>query len=178
MKLLKASFVAFAALAFIDLSGIQASANPLFPQCGMFVARDSYGRGLEAGFTSAGNLRPSLVDEVCYRMGEAKGREVRQMGEWGGDRDFAEGQKQGFNSEPSSSSTGSESFNIGYEAGMAKLDVGAREGRTDWVGSACVRAYREGYARSQSPDHLAPESQDNAKLTTCYMTGYNDGSVF
>jgi hypothetical protein len=145
------------------------------PFCGDGYRRDSYGRGLEAGYRG-GNQKPRLADDACYHLGFVRGTEIRSERPFGCEAEFNEGHKQGFAGEMEVSSSGGPCHNLGYEAGRASLDVAAREGRTDVVGSACVSAYSDGYrAALASMAAVFPSEQ---REFNCYGIGYADGQIF
>lgn len=166
-----------ASTVFADGGTYQPWPNALISRCAHHISRDSYGRGLEAGFTGAGDLRPAWIDHECYDLGEMQGRSTARISNASVVRAFNQGMKQGLEALPPTSDSGSPAFNEGYEAGAAKLNVGSREGRTEWVGRDCVKSYQAGYARAKHPEHLATEPQGSLKLDRCYMNGFFDGSV-
>ena len=144
--------------------------------CGLSVHRDSYGKGVEAGFRGI-QIRPRLVDEQCYLLGLQQGRLVASSQEikFSCTEDFEQGRAQGLAAEIESGSL-SDCQNAGFAAGEAALDVGAREGDTALVGTECVEQYQAG-SQDAGSSHYADRPFDS-KLATCYITGFNDATLF
>lgn len=143
--------------------------------CSQSYFSDSYGRGIEAGF-KGGNLRPALVDEGCYLLGIEKAqltlKEARMHSIAFCQKDFNEGYREGLKA--SLLSSGNICYVDGYSAGLAALDVGAREGNTSRVGQSCVREYQRGFKAGRASAPIEPELDQ--KLANCYQVGHFDGS--
>ena len=102
---------------------------------------------------------------------------VKQIKDAGSDgpecsADFAEGYREGVHA---SFHTGSACFLVGYNAGLAALHVGAREGRGDLVSGECIEQYR--YGKTQGAAAQIAEDLDDPVLRACFRTGYDDGQL-
>lgn len=149
---------------------------PLYPLCTFSYRFDSFGRGIEAGFF-AEDLKPELLDTVCYKLGVERGKKLTvtyELNRAQCEGDFNSGRKEGL--KWSSYASGNECYIAGYNAGLAALNVGAREANVELVGLKCVAAYKRG--KQDSEKNLAVEASTNSVETNCYMTGYNDGQIF
>jgi len=151
-------------------------ADPLWefsrPVCGDTYHRDSYGRGLEAGFKVL-DLRPRLLlDEGCYRLGFDAGTALRDEKQPDCDRLFHQGYLQGLQGKFEVRDSAGNCHNAGYEAGGAALDVWAREGEVARVGERCVHEHARGY--QDASKQLAATGAFEQPAWTCYMVGYMD----
>lgn len=182
--------LALSVVTFILFSGVaiahatsRAATGFLLPHpspCVVGMSGDSYGRGIEGGYTDQ-DLRAELgssIDGFCYDLGAAEGAKARVASEdrWNRStilRNWGDGWAQGVAASPFG--IGAYPYNEAYLAGRAYLNVRARAGDTQAVGKACVEAYRRGSSdRLASRASLAPLDQP---LHTCYEAGYFDGNI-
>lgn len=128
------------------------------PPCSAGYRFDSYGRGLQAAMTGK-DLRPRMLDAQCYQVGRQKGKQLKDAGTDGTEcaQDFAGGYAEGIHA--SLSDAGTACFLAGYDAGLAALHVGAREGRRDLVSGECIEQYHRGKARGAAAQ-IAEELAD------------------
>lgn len=144
------------------------------PRCAFSVSFDSYGRGLRAGLEKL-DLRARLNDEECFALGYWKMVGILEaVDPLGCQREFYSGHRVGFAADREGSWT--ECFSVGHSAGLADLRIGAREGRVDIVGHACLREYHRG--RKDFTESLVRTPRlGRPALDECYSTGYDDASV-
>ena len=146
-----------------------------FHVCGESYHWDSYQRGIEAAFRGNADLRPSLNDEGCYQAGLSEGSQARSAGDPRCDDNFSAGHAEGI--DDALDQSGGSCRALGYDAGRADLDIGARKANARVVGSACVQAYRTGHA-----DYLAGNSGDSSRFDDpralyCYNLGLYEGPL-
>ncbi|HXN55004.1 MAG TPA: hypothetical protein VN874_01950 [Myxococcales bacterium] len=159
---------AAAAVALVMIS-LPARADSFSP-CGDGYHWDSYERGIRSAFSSNdADLRPGLNDEACYQAGLGDGPLVSASGDSRCGDNFSSGHADGLNQAQGRSS--GTCYDLGYDAGRADLDIGAREANAPLVGDSCVQAYRKGHA-----DYLAGMSSDSTGLNEpqalyCYNLG-------
>lgn len=156
-----------AAIALVTIS--RPARADSFSPCGDSYHWDSYQRGVRSAFSSNADLRPSLNDEGCYQAGLSQGTQARAAGDYHCDDNFSRGHADGLNQAQSPS--GRSCHALGYDAGRADLDIGAREADAALVGGSCVGAYRKGHA-----DYLAGTSSDytgvnDPRALPCYNLG-------
>jgi hypothetical protein len=167
--------LAFAAAIAIGTLSQPALADT-FSACGDSYHWDSYERGIRSAFSKNADLRPSLNDEGCYQAGLRQGPLAIAAGDLGCDDDFSTGHADGLIQAQRHS--GGNCYDLGYDAGRADLDIGAREADVHLVGDACVRAYRKGRAdyiggtSSESTDFNAP------RALYCYNLGLYESPFF
>ncbi|MGZ3708849.1 MAG: hypothetical protein ACXWPM_08720, partial [Bdellovibrionota bacterium] len=96
--------------------------GPIVSVCEGGFRQDSYGRGLNGGFIND-DLRPhKLLDEACYELGEAQGRDVKARlsqapATYDCENDFLSGRSKAIRGE--FPQTGGECFVTGFQAGQA-----------------------------------------------------------
>jgi len=163
-----------AAIALVTVS--RPALADTFSACGDSYHWDSYERGIRSAFSNNANLRPGLNDEGCYQAGVSQGPLARVAGDHGCDDNFSIGHADGLNQAQRNS--GGNCYALGYDAGRADLDIGAREADAPLVGGACVQAYRKGHAdyiagkTSESTDFNAP------RALYCYNLGLYEAPYF
>ncbi|MEK7691809.1 MAG: hypothetical protein AAB425_12385 [Bdellovibrionota bacterium] len=145
------------------------------PWCSESYRFSSYGRGLSAGFSGSptSSVRPRLLDEGCYSIGLTVATEaIKENGNAQCRASFKAGFEEGMGA---TSWAGNECFSLGYDAGLAFLEVSAREGSVAIVGKECVDAFKKGY-RAAAHYEVPVVSMDPV-VGHCYMTGYQDGEI-
>lgn len=155
-----------------------AIAQPAFAQlyspCGDTYRRDSLGRGIESVFAGRA-LRPRLNDEGCFRAGVRQAREVKAANLLACDDDFTSGRADGL--AQATSQSGETCYALGYDAGRADLDIGAREANAALAGDACVQAYRRGRADSMVNVRSEVSISDQPRTAYCYDLGWYEGPL-
>jgi hypothetical protein len=121
------------------------------------------------------------LDEGCFRLGVDRGNDMKKgtVGYSGAQtcqREFQQGQAVGFASDFSRLTAGSECFNAGVSAGLARLTSGARLGDKGTVGVACVEEFNRGVSDGRASRVSQPLLEP--KESTCYEAGYFDGGLF
>lgn len=148
---------------------------PYSSLCQFSTHSDSYGRGIESAFTGE-NLRIRYNDENCYQLGfEAAQEAIRIEGRTGCKQDFDLGYPEGFSA--SANAAGVQCYNLGYSAGRATLDVGARDGDAASVGTKCVSAYKKGRSDGRNNTTSTPDTASQPELS-CYELGHFEASIF
>ena len=146
--------------------------------CGNSYYWDSYGRGLKSAFLEGANTRAQVNDEGCYQLGINAGKNLlsSQNGE-GCKRSFGEGQRIGI-VYGSMNNAADSCYASGYTAGLADLNISAREGDTSIAGSKCVSAYRDGRRAYQQNLSNDPSSYESVKSRYCYGMGWYNAPLF
>jgi hypothetical protein len=178
-SLIMLKFSAFLAVVLVfTLSVIAEGGAPLLyvpgqPWCALGYRSDSYGLGLASGFYGRGRV-PKLLDEKCFALAVESAIETKR--DSGGDceRAFAAGHAEGLIA--SHFGVGTACYVIGYQAGAALLNVGAREGDTRLVGTQCVAEYSRG--RKDGESLVVAQPKLESRLGACYQVGYFDGTMF
>ena len=167
MSLLAASAIFFG----ISAGAATVSLVPGYqPICGLGIAYDSYGRGIEDGFKGT-TRRARLLDETCYGFGKQFGQKTRAENTWSFcTTDFEHGMKDGY--ALSSQSPDGDCYSQGYKAGEAALDIDAREGR---AAESCQKAYALGVKDWNAGQ--APIVPGDVVPAHCYQMGYFDASA-
>lgn len=157
------------------LSHAAFSDDPSLPRCPQGPARDSYGRGTSSAFSGHADLRPRHLDEGCYRLGLIQGDSLRAQQEPRCDKSFSRGREEGVRFQRRSEDTSCQK--LGHEAGLADLNIAAREGDALVAGEACVRAYRLG--REDFHQNLAstPSKVEGYKARYCYGNGWFEAPI-
>jgi hypothetical protein len=140
-----------------------------FSPCGDGFHWDSYERGIRSAFSSNADLRPRQNDEGCYQAGLGDGPLATAWGDSRCGENFSRGRGDGL--ARAQSESGGNCYDLGYDAGRADLDIGAREADARLVGDSCVSAYRKGRA-----DYLAGISSGSTDVSDpralyCYNLG-------
>lgn len=157
-----------------------ASANVLVGSCSEGTSADSFGRGIEeAVLENSAALPTKYADAYCYQIGMKYAHEQMASYEDGSDfcvEDFKDGRTEGL--QAGTVNGGNACYALGYKAGQADLEIGARDGDASVVGQTCVDLYDQGAQDYQAGRAMTkPGSASNAKLATCYSEGYIDGSL-
>jgi hypothetical protein len=165
------AFAAAIALATISQPALADSFSP----CGEGFHWDSYERGIRSAFSNNADLRPRQNDEGCYQAGLGDGPVARAWGDSRCGDNFSRGRVDGLTQAQSES--GGNCYDLGYEAGRADLDIGAREADASLVGDSCVKAYRTGHA-----DYLAGTISDSTDASDpralyCYNLGVHEAPL-
>ncbi len=150
----------------LPMTGVSATLD-----CERSYRADSYGRGLEAGFTAT-QLVPGFQDALCYALGVKVGRQTRTAS---CSSDFNEGLGRGRTLH--AVEMGSPCYIAGYQAGRAALRVGAREQNPRLSTPECVVVYRAAYEAGYRRTGNAVPTTDRI-LAECYREGYSDGEWF
>ena len=111
----------------------------------------------------------------CYRLGVTQGLELKKGDSYGHcTSEFDRAYDLGFSGE--TVYTGTECFNEGENAGLAKLSAGAREHDAARVGVDCVNAYLDG--KRDAAAFLVRQPSGDVRLQACYAAGHLDGELF
>jgi hypothetical protein len=157
------------------LRGILISTFMIPALCAQGIRSDSYGQGIESGYR--GTLhRPEQVDEICFSSGLRRAATTlaeAEIGERACRAAFASGFDAGFTA--NGESIGDPCRNDGYMAGVASLDVGAREGNLTVVGAECVQEYGRGFEEGRAGRVAEPKLDQ--RLAACYRVGFYDSGV-
>lgn len=154
------------------------SSYALFSPCESSYHWDSYGRGLKSAFYPDRNFRARFNDESCYIMGANDGLALLENQEHTSClRSFSKGINQGV-AYQSMNNAADNCFVKGHIAGVADLDIAAREGNSQIAGRECVKAYTEG--RKDYQNNMANDSSsiDSAKAKYCYGLGWYEAPLF
>jgi hypothetical protein len=147
-----------------------------FSPCGDGYHWDSYERGIRSAFNGNNDdLRPGLNDEACYQAGLGDGSLASASGDSRCGENFSSGHAAGLNQAQGQSS--GNCYDLGYDAGRADLDIGAREADAPLVGGSCVQAYTKGRADYMAGMSSDSKSFDEPQALHCYKLGWYEAPI-
>lgn len=135
--------------------------------CQRAYKADSYGRGIEQGFTG-NDTAPRFLHSQCFQIGISEGIDLKGRSGMFCSNEFEAGYEQGVQN--SWFGIGTECYNAGYKAGLALLGTLAREGRADQV---CLDYYAQGFKDGTNGREPNGPS-DHSAVSHCYSTGFAD----
>ena len=146
--------------------------------CSQSYRDESFAMGVANGVHGA-SARPKILDEMCFRLGEQYGQNLKrdENNSSGCESAFNEGTEEGLRGTMNSHSTDNfNCFQAGNQFGLARLSIAARARNINEVGEDCINAYARG--KQDGLDARVATLPLDDKERACYLTGHNDANLF